>query len=958
MIAANPSPGGLVNSSFRIVFLTLTFSLLGVTTLCQPPRYGLAPSDRPPTGLTGEDGKANAGSANREAGVAGKDTTLGKANPNFLTVTSPSSLWPTVGGVATVYYINANSSATDSVDEAANANIQTAVDTFNADFPGLIQWVPWVSGDPAYYVEINLNADDTSGECEALEGFENIEAQPMGGSAACTVGTILHEMGHIIGLYHEFQRADRNNYVTVNYNNVIKGSWGNFEILTNEVQILGPYDYASVMQYPAYSFSRNGGPVIETIPPGMPLGGSEGVPAQTVADYSAGDKETIERLYGAPPTMVTVTSNPAGLKVEVDGETVATPQTYAWALNSTHTLSVPSNMQDLSGDIQNSTTRATFYYTYGRWNDNGAQTHTITVLPGNGAVGFPVSSPQVATYSANFIQLVPYTSVAIYPTGAGTATISPPSRSFDLAPDTFFVARQEETLHAAPASGYSFYEFNNGPFWLPGGLGANPKQFYVPDTGNPVDPTAEFTNTPVYTIDVTPDSFSSNLYAYADGGFFYTPKNFSSYYDSTWTFGSTHTLTLYSPEYPYSSNSRYAFSQWTAGGVVQSPANTTYSITSLPATNTSYVATMTPEFAPANNLNYPPCGGTATLTPASPTNDGFYPVGTVLTYSATPTPGYAWDFAGWTYDLTGTSNPANLTANDETLVFANFNIVDTPLTLTGLSPSSANAGGAGFTLTLTGTGFSSDSLVVVNGTYPTVNYVNPEELQLPITSADIATPGAFQVSVENFPQGQNWDGCAVFGYQTFIVQGATLATSTTVSSSANPEYFGSPVAFTAKVTSAENNATGTVAFNDGSTLLGTAALNVTGVATYSAGAPALGSHAITAIYSGDTNNTGSISATLNENVVMPPAITSPSPDSTFTTTSVTFTWTPAIGLTSYRLLLGSTGVGSQDIYASPSLPGTTVTAQNLPNNGETIYARLEWQVNGVWKTADTTYTAQ
>ena len=882
----------------------------------------------------------------------------GKVTPYLLTVSSPSSLWPRVGGVATVYYINANAGATDSTDEAANANIQTAVNTFNSDFSGLIQWVPWVSGDPAYYVEINLNAGDASGECEALEGFEDVEAQPMTGSAACTVGTILHEMGHIIGLYHEFQRADRNNYVTVNYNNVIKGSWGNFEVLTDEVQILGPYDYASLMQYPAYSFSRNGGPVIETIPAGMPLGGAEGVPAQTVADYSAGDKETIQRLYGAPPTKVTVTSNPVGLKVEIDGEIVTTPQTYTWALNSTHTLSVPANMQNLAGDIQDSTTPATFYYTYGRWNDDGAQTHTITVLPGNGAVGFPVSAPQVATYSANFIQLVPYATAQIYPAGSGTVTITPPPKSLDLAPGTFFVARQQETLRAVAASGYSFYEFNNGPFWLPGGLGANPKQFYVPDTGNPVDPTAEFSNTPVYTVNMTPNPFSSNLYAYADGGFFYTPKNFSSYYDSTWTPTSTHTLTLYSPEYPYSSNSRYAFSQWTSGGVAQPPGDTTDSITSLPATSTSYVATMIPQFAPANNLNYPPCGGSGTLTPASPTNDGFYPSGTQLTYSATPTPGYAWDFAGWTYDLTGTSATANLTANDETLVFANFNIVDTPLTLAGLSPSSANTGGAAFTLTLTGTGFSPDSLVVANGTYGTVNYVNAEELQVPITSADIATPGTFEVYVENYPQGQNWDGCAVFGYQTFIVQGSALPTSTAVSSSNNPQYVGSPITFSAKVTSAENNATGTVTFKDGSTLLGSAALSATGVATYSTGALALGSHAITAVYNGDTNNTGSTSVALTEKVVASPAITSPPPGSTLTTTTFTFTWTPAIGLTSYRLLLGSTGAGSQNIYASPSLPGTTVTVQNLPNNGETINARLEWQVNGVWKTADTTFIAQ
>ena len=166
-----------MNTSSRIVLLTLGSSLLGTAVLCQPPRHGLAPGNRPLTGLAGEHGTVNAGSV--------KVTMPGTGNPKFLTVSSPSSLWPKVGGVATVYYINANASATDSIDEAANANIQAAVNIFNADFPGLIQWVPWVSGDPAYYVEINLNADDSSGECEALEGFENIEAQPMTGSATC-----------------------------------------------------------------------------------------------------------------------------------------------------------------------------------------------------------------------------------------------------------------------------------------------------------------------------------------------------------------------------------------------------------------------------------------------------------------------------------------------------------------------------------------------------------------------------------------------------------------------------------------------------------------------------------------------------------------------------------------------------------------------------------------------------
>lgn len=262
-------------------------------------------------------------------------------------------------------------------------------------------------------------------------------------------------------------------------------------------------------------------------------------------------------------------------------------------------------------------------------------------------------------------------------------------------------------------------------------------------------------------MDITPETFSANLYVYVDGNFACTPKNYSAYYDSTWTFGSTHTLSLDSPEYPYSSNSRYTFSGWSDGGAL------THSIASLPGASTSYVATVTPQFQLATNFFYPPCGGSAVLSPASPTNDGFYPTGQELGYSATPDTG--WSFAGWTHDLTGTASPTSLTVDDETLVFANFNTVTTPLTLTSLSPSTAGVGGAAFTLTLTGTGFTPESLVSANAQYRTVTYVNSDTLQVPMTVADIATPGAFQVFVENFPSG--WGGCAVFGYQTYVGMG-------------------------------------------------------------------------------------------------------------------------------------------------------------------------------------------
>src|ERR1700683_4643153 len=196
--------------------------------------------------------------------------------PDSLTIAYSKYLWPQVNGVATVYYAIDSQS-----DPNATPKIQSAIKTSNEDFSGVLQWVPWNSSLGPNYVDINLSASNTSGVCEANEGYEAIPAQPMTGSTNCSVGTILHEMGHVIGLWHEQSRSDRDTYVTINYNNVIKGSWSNFQIVTDNEQILSAYDYASVMQYIPYAFTRNGGVVIESIPAGIPLGGYEGVPAQS-----------------------------------------------------------------------------------------------------------------------------------------------------------------------------------------------------------------------------------------------------------------------------------------------------------------------------------------------------------------------------------------------------------------------------------------------------------------------------------------------------------------------------------------------------------------------------------------------------------------------------------------------------------------------------------------------------
>jgi hypothetical protein len=799
-------------------------------------------------------------------------------------------LWPKVGNQYQIPYVIASGSGD-------LTNLNAAIAQFNSTFSN-IQFVAYTTQPD--YVSFYFNPGDFSGECEATVGRAGGEQQ-VGGSAACTIPTILHELGHTIGLWHEQSRPDRNTYISVNYDNLIKASIANFNQIYDNAQTFGTlFDYASIMEYPAFAFSRNGGPAIESIPAGIPLSNQTG--------YSATDMDGIERLYGSAPTAVTVTSNPPGLQVIVDGATITTPQSFDWQLFSTHTLNIPSGVQSQNGNIANSTTATTFYYTYGRWNDSVDALHSIAVLPGNGEPSNPATSPAVSTYSASFIQLVPYTA-AVYPPGTGTVTPSPAPQSYPGSSLVFYTAHQQATLTAAPASGQNFYEFNNAPFWLPGGLGANPKTFYVPDTGLTVNTTAEFSPDPVYTVNVTPNPFSSNLYIYADGNFSYAPKNFSLYYDSTWTAGSSHTLNVDTPVYPYSSNSRFAFNSWSDGTL------TTTDSVILPSSSATYTANLTPQFFVTDYGNET-CAGSINVSPGSPTNDGFYPSGDALTVTETPNVG--WLFTGWQYDLSGTSSSQPLTVTDEVLVTADYNTTATPLTLTSLSPGAAVPGGPNFTLTLNGTGFTVSSVVSVNGAFPIVKFISSTQLSVTVTAAQIAKPGAFQVWVDSFPSGAS---CAAFAALPFTVADSPIVLPSPMSLAFSPQVVNTPS--TTKAVKLKNTGSASLTINS---------ITVTGnfvMASKTCGS-SLNAGASCAI---NLNFTPSIAGALTGSL----AISDSSPDSP-QTVALSGTGDLPLTISPAALAFGTATVGHTTAAKTATLTNNESTALNLSFTASGNYA--------------------
>jgi len=80
--------------------------------------------------------------------------------------------------------------------------------------------------------------------------------------------TIMHEIGHSIGFYHEQSRPDRDKYITINYGNIMRGMAYNFDKHTRGIDSLGTtYDYSSMMHYGATAFSKNRRNTISTKDP-------------------------------------------------------------------------------------------------------------------------------------------------------------------------------------------------------------------------------------------------------------------------------------------------------------------------------------------------------------------------------------------------------------------------------------------------------------------------------------------------------------------------------------------------------------------------------------------------------------------------------------------------------------------------------------------------------------------
>jgi hypothetical protein len=87
-----------------------------------------------------------------------------------------------------------------------------------------------------------------------------------------------------------------------------------------------------------------------------------------------------------------------------------------------------------------------------------------------------------------------------------------------------------------------------------------------------------------------------------------------------------------------------------------------------------------------------------------------------------------------------------------------------------------------------------------------------------------------------------------------------------------------------------------------------------------------------------------------------PSLTTPTPGTTLSGSTVTFSWNPG-SATTFKFQLGSY-TGGNGLYGSGQTTKTSETVSGLPVNGETIHARLSYLAGGVWQSIDYVYTAK
>ncbi len=132
--------------------------------------------------------------------------------------------------------------------------IKSALDFFNFNTGIVFK----EHGNEEEWLTITCVDDDGSGR----GGYTEIGRQRRGSNilrltkGGFNESTVLHELLHTLGFYHEQARPDRDNFISIQWANIPSGNTYDFQ-MEDDGTTHGSYDYCSIMQYPPFAFATD-----------------------------------------------------------------------------------------------------------------------------------------------------------------------------------------------------------------------------------------------------------------------------------------------------------------------------------------------------------------------------------------------------------------------------------------------------------------------------------------------------------------------------------------------------------------------------------------------------------------------------------------------------------------------------------------------------------------------------
>lgn len=205
-----------------------------------------------------------------------------------------------------------------------------------------------------------------------------------------------HEIGHALGMYHEQSRTDRDNFITINWANIIDGVEHNFRSYAQngfQGSQFGAFDFNSIMLYESFINDPN-----FVINPAIPaITRLDGTTWGRNTVISAGDAETGRLLYGAP--FGHLVTNYLGGTDDGNG---------SWSAEWEHVVQFFADEALTTPATVNTARTVTVLLNYIRWDPNvrnyviyNTGSHSVTIQPGQSSISILNTSSWEYGYQGN-----------------------------------------------------------------------------------------------------------------------------------------------------------------------------------------------------------------------------------------------------------------------------------------------------------------------------------------------------------------------------------------------------------------------------------------------------------------------------------------------------------------------------------------------------------------------------